>query len=94
MTGVCINAQRAVDRFHIVKNLNEVLAKARRAIQKDADEMTKEMLKGCRWLLVKNRENLSQEQQKKLPRMLGALSEDQPVVILSLSGSQATSLTP
>jgi transposase len=45
------NARRVVDRFHIMKNLNEALTKARRAIQKDADEKTKELLKGCRWLL-------------------------------------------
>ena len=69
------NARRVVDRFHVMKNLNEALTKARRAIQKDADETTKEMLKGCRWLLVKNRENLTEEQQKKLTGMLEASSE-------------------
>jgi transposase len=53
------NARRVVDRFHIMKNLNDALTKARRIIQKDADEKTKELLKGCRWLLVKNRENLT-----------------------------------
>ena len=49
------NARSVVDRFHIMKNLNDALTKARRAIQKDADEKTKELLKDCRWLLVKNR---------------------------------------
>jgi len=49
-----VNARRVVDRFHVMKNLNEALTKARRAIQKDADEATKNLLKGCRWLLVKN----------------------------------------
>jgi transposase len=47
------NARRVVDRFHIMKNLNDALTKARRIIQKDADEKTKELLKGCRWLLEK-----------------------------------------
>jgi transposase len=70
-----LNARRVIDRFHVMKNLNEALTKARRAIQKDADETTKEMLKGCRWLLVKNRENLTEEQQKKLTCMLEASSE-------------------
>jgi transposase len=69
------NARRVVDRFHVMKNLNEALTKARRAIQKDADEVTKELLKGCRWLLVKNRENLTEEQQQKLSRMLEASPE-------------------
>lgn len=69
------NARRVVDRFHIMKNLNDALTKARRAIQKDADEKTKELLKGCRWLLVKNRENLSEEQAKQLANMLKASPE-------------------
>ncbi len=33
------------------------------------------MLKGCRWLLVKNRENLTQEQEKQLADMLDASPE-------------------
>ena len=69
------NARRVVDRFHIMKNLNDALTKARRTIQKDADEKTKELLKGCRWLLVKNRENLSEEQEKQLAGMLEASPE-------------------
>lgn len=69
------NARRVVDRFHVMKNLNEALTKARRAIQKDADETTRELLKGCRWLLVKNRENLTKEQEQKLADMLEASPE-------------------
>ncbi|MCI0556460.1 MAG: ISL3 family transposase [Anaerolineae bacterium] len=69
------NACRVVDRFHVMKNLNEALTKARRAIQKDATETTKELLKGCRWWLVKNRENLTEEQAKKLACMLEASPE-------------------
>lgn len=69
------NAHRVVDRFHVMKNLNDALTKVRRAIQKDADEKTKELLKGCRWLLVKNRENLSEEQEKQLAGMLEASPE-------------------
>lgn len=68
-------ARRVVDRFHVMKNLNEALTKARRAIQKDADETTRELLKGCRWLLVKNRENLTEEQEKQLACMLEASPE-------------------
>jgi len=69
------NARCVVDRFHVMKNLNAALTKARRTIQKDTDEATKEILKGCRWLLVKNRENLTDEQQQKLSRMLEASPE-------------------
>lgn len=69
------NARRVVDRFHVMKNLNEALTKARRAIQKETAEETKELLKGCRWLLVKNQENLTEEQRQKLSGMLAASSE-------------------
>ncbi len=69
------NARRIVDRFHVMKNLNDALTKARRAIQKEAAEDTKESLKGCRWLLVKNKENLKAEEQQKLDILLEASSE-------------------
>jgi transposase len=69
------HARRVVDRFHVMKNLNEALTKARRLIQQDADETTKTLLKGCRWLLVKNRENLTAEEQEKLTQMLAASPE-------------------
>lgn len=69
------NACRVIDRFHVMKNLTEAITKARRIIQRDADEATKELLKGCRWLLVKNRENLTGEEEQKLARMLAASPE-------------------
>lgn len=69
------NAQLVVDRFHLMKNLNDALTKSRRAIQREADEATKDILKGCRWLLVKNRENLTAEQLLTLDEMLNASQE-------------------
>jgi transposase len=63
------NARCIVDRFHVMKNLNDALTKARRAIQKDADESAKDTLKGCRWPLVKNKENLKAEEKLKLQEM-------------------------
>jgi transposase len=68
-------ARRVVDRFHVMKNLNDALTKARRTIQKNADEDTKDILKGCRWLLVKNKENLTAEEQQKLSKMFDASPE-------------------
>lgn len=50
------------DRFHVMKNLSEAVTKARRAIQRQATEAQKALLKGCRWWLVTNRENLSDEE--------------------------------
>lgn len=69
------NARRVVDRFHVMKNLNDALTKTRRTIQQEADEAMKTVLKGCRWLLVKNRENLTAEDQEKLSGMLAASPE-------------------
>jgi len=63
-------AKRVIDRFHVMKNLNEAISKARRAIQKDANTETKEAIKGCRWLLVKNGENLKAEEKLKLDQIL------------------------
>jgi transposase len=68
-------AQRVVDRFHVMKNLNDALSKARRSIQNQADEATKARLKGCRWWLVKNRENLDAEDQADLEQALAASPE-------------------
>lgn len=65
-------AKLTVDRFHVMKNLNDALSQARRAIQKQADEITQAVLKGCRWLLVKNQENLTDEEKEKLTRVLEA----------------------
>jgi transposase len=69
------NARLTVDRFHVMKNLNAAVTKARRTIQKRSDPATQELLKGCRWLLVKNAENLTDEEQQKLQRMLAASPE-------------------
>jgi transposase len=40
------NAKRVIDRFHLMKNLTDVISKTRRNIQKEADEETKTLLKG------------------------------------------------
>ena len=69
------NALPVVDRFHVMKNLNQAVTKARRTIQRHATEAQKELLKGCRWLLVKNREHLSHEEQQTLQTLLAASPE-------------------
>ncbi len=69
------NARITVDRFHVMKNLNDAVTKTRRTIQKHADETVQAQLKGCRWLLVKNRENLTAEEQETLATMLTASPE-------------------
>jgi transposase len=63
-------AKIVADRFHVMKQLNERLTQMRRAIQRQADQATYEILKGSRWLLVKNRENLSADEEAHLQEIL------------------------
>jgi transposase len=47
------------DRFHIMKLFNEKLSTLRRELYREAaDGLQKDVLKGIRWLLLKNSENL------------------------------------
>jgi len=69
------NAKRVVDRFHVMKNLLDAISKARRSIQTQADEATQALLKGCRWWLVKNGENLGEEERASLDQALEASPE-------------------
>lgn len=69
------HADIVADRFHVMKQLNERLTQLRRAIQRQADEVTKEALKGSRWLLVKNRDELKSEEEARLMEVLTASPE-------------------
>lgn len=52
-------ARIVFDRFHIVKLCNEMLSDLRRALYREATEqLHKNVLKGTRWLLLKNPDNL------------------------------------
>ena len=61
--------------FTSPRTLEAALTTARRTIQRQADEATQALLKGCRWLLVKNREKLTAEEQAQLDQMLAASPE-------------------
>ena len=63
------------DRFHVMKNLLTCVTKARQEIQQTADEETKEQLKGARWVIVTNEENLSEQGREKLARVCQACPE-------------------
>ena len=60
------HAKIVADRFHVMKQLNERLTKLRRSIQAQADPEVKESLKGSRWLLVRNRAELTAKEEEKL----------------------------
>jgi transposase len=62
MSQAYINAVRShlpqavlvFDRFHVVKLMNDKLSDLRREVQREAEAKQKEVLKGMRWLLLKN----------------------------------------
>jgi len=67
------NATLVFDRFHIMKLYNEKLSQLRRDLQREAvDGPMKKSIKGTRWLLVKNPENLdkSKNEHQRLAEIL------------------------
>ena len=75
-------AQIVADRFHVVKQLNHQLNLLRRKLQREAVGVLAEILKGSRWLLLKNRANLTPKQEKKLSLILAASPELRRVYLL------------
>lgn len=75
-------ARRVADRFHVMQQLNKQLGKARLAYQRKADEDTQTALKGCRWLFVMARDNLSQKQEQKLMTALEVAPELKQIYLL------------
>jgi transposase len=67
------------DHFHVIKLFNEKLSELRRALYHEvADVMQKDVLKGTRWLLLKNPENLDTEKGEKR-RLEEALALNKPL---------------
>ena len=72
-------AKVVFDHFHVIKLFNDRLSDLRRALYREATEvMHKEVLKGTRWLLLKNPENLDVEKDEKR-RLKEALALNQPL---------------
>jgi len=66
------------DRFHVAKLMNDKLTKLRRDLQREADVLGKNMLKGTRWLLTKNPENLDPDRNE-TERLREALEFNRPL---------------
>ena len=66
------------DHFHVVKLFNDKLSKFRRALYHDAGMIEKQVMKGTRWLLLKNPENLDDKRNEK-QRLEAALKINQPL---------------
>ena len=72
-------ARLVLDRFHVVKLFNEKLTKLRRDLYREAtDDLHKAVLKGTRWLLLKNPENLDDDRDEH-QRLQDALSLNVPL---------------
>lgn len=66
------------DHFHVVKLYNDRLSDFRRKLYHEADVLGKKVIKGTRWLLLKNPENLD-EKRKEGQRLQEALTLNQPL---------------
>ena len=68
----CPNACIVFDKFHIVSNFNAVIDSVRRKEQcdKSLSEKEKKVIKGSRWMLLKNEDNLREKEIPKLDKLL------------------------
>jgi transposase len=72
-------AKIVFDHFHVIKLFNDRLSDFRRALYREAtDVLQKEVLKGTRWLLLKNPENLDPKKDEKR-RLEEALALNKPL---------------
>jgi len=82
LSAVQTNLRKAVlvfDHFHVLKLINEKLSDLRRQLYREATEqLHKDVLKGTRWLLLKNPENLDQTRDES-NRLHEALLLNQPL---------------
>ncbi|SFJ85704.1 Transposase [Desulfomicrobium apsheronum] len=68
-----------LDHFHVVKLMNDRLTEVRRKLHRELqDKMGKSVLKGSRWILLKNPENLNPERQEH-ERLQEALEANEPL---------------
>jgi transposase len=66
------------DHFHVIKLFNEKLSDLRRSLYHQAEADQKKVLKGARWLLLKNPENLDAAKDEK-QRLEEALALNKPL---------------
>jgi transposase len=74
-------AQIVFDHFHVIKLYNDELSNLRRDLYNQETELNKKnLLKGTRWLLLKNNENLNNEWEER-SRLKEALAINEPLSI-------------
>ena len=86
MSQACFRAVRChipeatlvFDRFHVVKLMNDKLSDLRRELQRQAEAEAKDVLKGTRWLLLKNPDKLKDTREESA-RLQQALELNAPL---------------
>jgi transposase len=72
-------AKHVFDRFHVIKLFNEKFSLFRQELQREAEgPLAQKVLKGTRWLLLKNPENLDDERNER-KRLDKALKLNKPL---------------
>ena len=74
------DAVHVFDHFHVIKLFNDKLSAFRRQLFLDLTAQGQKLLKGIRWLLVKNRENLDPSK-KERQRLERALRVNEPLAL-------------
>lgn len=64
------NTDIVYDRFHLMMNVNKAVDEVRRTEWREAKTEEKKLIKGQRYLLLKNEENLDEDAAHKLERLL------------------------
>lgn len=83
MRAVELHLPRATivfDHFHIIKLFNDKLSDLRRQLYHEVNDRQKKVLKGSRWLLLKNPENLDSTR-KERRRLQEALKLNEPLAL-------------
>jgi transposase len=78
----CPGAKIVFDLFHLVKGYGEVVDEVRRDEYKNADKDQRAFIKGSRYLLLSNRDNLRADQQARLDELLAVNQRLNAVYIL------------
>ena len=76
------HAKVVVDRFHLMKQLNTRLTQLRTAYQKELAPAMRSAMKGSRWLLVRNRSQLSPSEEAQLTKVLELCPELRTLYLL------------
>ena len=71
-----------VDRFHVMKQLNKRLTQLRTNYQKHSSPEIQKALKGSRWIIVRNRSDLSLKEEEHLNQILKLCPELRTLYLL------------